>query len=1140
MARNTIHETGFFRLTRTLRAALAAGLVALCGVAGGARAGEVELVSRVHPGQESDTASGTGARLGGISHPSPSISADGRYIVFTSIATNLVAGQNDVNLRSPFSSIDVFLHDRIAGVTTLVSRSLESPSTTANAGSSAPVISADGRYIAFTSTATDLVPGLTGRQERLFLFDRASENVTLLSSSVTSDPLQGGQAPVISANGRYIAFLSAASDLVPGQTDENRELDVFLHDRISGKTALVSHVRGSTTRTGSARSRGVAISADGRYVAFLGSPDLIPYPSAEANVYLYDRVSGALTLVGPHAGHHFSLSSNGRYVAFMSLASNLAPGQIDRNGSFDVFLYDRVSTTTVLVSHASGLPTTTGDNFAALVPVTDSNGRFIFFLSSASDLVPGQSNPGPALFLYDRISGRVALVSGSTGLDSASASAMSGDGRYLVFVSRTRDLISGQADTNNDPDVFLFDRISGTFTLVSSESPSDVVTGDAASYGPAISADGSYIAFYSEASNLVGGLKDLNQSQDVFGYETTSTRIEALSSHPPGMASLTPFADSFVHGISANGRFVVFESQSDRLVEGQIDSNGTTDVFLYDKMARRTTLVSRSSGSAARTGSGESVRPAISADGRYIAFASKATDLVPGIIDPSGQFEARYDIFLYDRTSGAMTLLSRLPGTNMAANASFPSDPGPIAIAISADGRFVAFANSSSSLIPGQIDSDITLDIFLYDRLTNALTLVSRSSAGTTKTGNSASSTPVLSPDGRYVVFFSHATDLIPGHIDSQSCLPSTCENLFLFDRSEGTTALVSRTAEPDIASGGATRADLPSLSADGRYIGFTNFNGDVVLYDRLSRNTALVSRTERAASESRGTKISADGRFVAFISEADGLVPGPAEDQSTQVFLYDRISGVTTVVSRSTRPEGGTSNGKAETLDISTDGRYIAFTSTATDLIRGQIDLPTPIGSDMFLYDRVSGRTDLVSRSKASSVTAVGGSTSPFLSADGQILAFNSRSQDLVTGDFNLLRSDVFLYTHGPTAGGPTPLPRCTLLDTRRTNDGPALRSKSRKVLRVHGACGVPVKAKSVSVKVTVFQPTGKGNLQFYPGNSTTAQSGILRFERGQTRSGSFTLPLATNGAGTLGILPTVSGNGTVHVVVEVNGYVE
>jgi Tol biopolymer transport system component len=1130
MARGTIHQTDFPLWARTLRTALAAGLVALGGMAGGARGGEVELVSRVHPGQESDTASGTGARLGGISHPSPSISADGRYIVFTSIATNLVAGQNDVNLRFPsfpFSSIDVFLHDHIAGVTTLVSRSLESPSTTANAGSSAPVISADGRYIAFVSTATDLVPGLTGRQERLFLFDRASGNVTLLSSSVTSNPLQGGQAPVISANGRYIAFLSDASDLVPGQTDENRELDVFLHDRVSGKTALVSHVRGSTTRTGSARSRGVAISADGRYVAFLGSPDLIPYPSAEANVYLYDRVSGALTLAGPHAGRNFALSSNGRYVAFMSLASNLVPGQIDRNGSFDVFLYDRVSMTTALVSHASGRPTTTGDNLADLVPLISSDGRYLFFLSSASDLVPGQSNPGPAVYMYDRISGEVTLARGL-----GSATSMSGDGRYVVFVGSVR-----QGDVNV-LNVFLFDRILGTSKLVSSEGSSDVVTGDMASYGPAISADGSYIAFYSEASNLVGGLKDLNQSQDVFGYETASERIEALSSHPPGMASLTPFADSFVHGISANGRFVVFESRSDRLVEGQIDSNGTTDVFLYDKMARRTTLVSRSSGSAVRAGNGESVRPAISADGRYVAFSSKATDLVSGIIDPSGQFEAHYDIFLYDRMSGAMTLLSRLPGTNMAANASFPPDPRQIAI--SADGRFVAFANSSSSLIPGQIDPDITLDVFLHDRLTDALTLVSRSNAGTTKAGNAVSSTPVLSTDGRYVAFFSEATDLVPGQIDSQSCLPFTCENIFLFDRLEGTTALVSRTAESAVSGGGATRADPPSLSADSRYIAFTSSNGDVVLYDRLSRNTALVSRTERAASESRGTKISADGRFVAFISEADGLVPGPAEDQSTQVFLYDRISGATNVVSRSTRPEGGTSNGKAETLDISADGRYIAFTSTAVDLIRGQIDLPTPIGSDVFLYDRVSGRTDLVSRSKTSSVAAVGGSTSPFLSADGQILAFNSRSQDLVSGDFNVLRSDVFLYTHTSAGPGPTPLPRCTLLDTRRSNDGPALRSKSRKILRVHGACGVPARAKSVSVKVTVVQPTGKGNLQFYPGNSTTAQAGILRFERGQTRSGSFILPLATNGAGTLAILPTVSGNGTVHVVVEVNGYVE
>jgi hypothetical protein len=155
-------------------------------------------------------------------------------------------------------------------------------------------------------------------------------------------------------------------------------------------------------------------------------------------------------------------------------------------------------------------------------------------------------------------------------------------------------------------------------------------------------------------------------------------------------------------------------------------------------------------------------------------------------------------------------------------------------------------------------------------------------------------------------------------------------------------------------------------------------------------------------------------------------------------------------------------------------------------------------------------------------------------MSASGRQVAFTG-SLAFVDGDFNLL-PDAYVFSLDPPP--PVPLPACTLFDTRRRADRPILTSNVRRTVTVRGACGVPATAKQVVVKVTVSNPSGKGNLRFYPGAVTAAPSGTLRFERNATRTETFTLPLSTNG--TLTILPLVAGKGTVHVALEVTGYSE
>jgi dipeptidyl aminopeptidase/acylaminoacyl peptidase len=319
-------------------------------------------------------------------------------------------------------------------------------------------------------------------------------------------------------------------------------------------------------------------------------------------------------------------------------------------------------------------------------------------------------------------------------------------------------------------------------------------------------------------------------------------------------------------------------------------------------------------------------------------------------------------------------------------------------------------------------------------------------------------------------------------------------------------------------------------MSADGRFIVFIAWTEvpsrppGLYLYDRLSGTSELLAFPAYVA------RISADSRYVAFTGD-----PAPGSQEPPKLYLHDRISKSTVLVPPLANP-GHVVQIAGEPV-LSADGRYVAFARRAFAPVPVPFSTPGLSGDDIVLFDRVSGSTVLVSRAPFSPTTPMGESGNPLISADGRRIAFTS-SAALKAEDFNDL-SDAYLFSlSAPTGGGTTPLPPCKLLDTRRRADRPALRSDTRRTVRAAGVCGVPATAKSVSVTVTALQATGKGNLRFYPGNDTVNSSGILRFEKNATRSGTFNLPLATNGAGTLAILPFVAGKGTVQVVVEVNGY--
>jgi Tol biopolymer transport system component len=233
------------------------------------------------------------------------------------------------------------VHDRLTGQTTRVS--VASDGAQGNGDSECPSISADGRYVAFASLASNLVPGDTNGRMDIFVHDRLTGQTTRVS--VASDGTEGnGDSgfPSISADGRYVAFASLASNLVPGDT--NGTWDVFVHDRLTGQTTRVSVASGGAQGNGD--SRFPSISADGRYVAFQSyASNLVPGDTnGVLDVFVHDRLTGQTTRVsvasdgtqGDSYSFGSSISADGRYVAFASYASNLVPG--DTNGWADVFV----------------------------------------------------------------------------------------------------------------------------------------------------------------------------------------------------------------------------------------------------------------------------------------------------------------------------------------------------------------------------------------------------------------------------------------------------------------------------------------------------------------------------------------------------------------------------------------------------------------------------------------------------------------------------------------------------------------------------------------------------------------------------------------------------------------------------------
>ena len=788
----------------------------------------------------------------------------------------------------------------------------------------------------------------------------------------------------LSSDGRLVVFTSVATDLVPG--DDNGAYDVFCVDRKTStltreSIGLLSFNPVIDTVNANGGSFNPTITADGRFICFgtdatnvandgvsdsNGVRDVVLRDREQFKTILCSRASDGTLSNGISASPR--VAANGRFVTYVSLASNLVPS--DGNGVYDVFVHDAKTRVTerVSVDKVGGDP-----NGISSVPDISANGRFVTFQSMATDLTDGDVNSALDIYVRDRKTGQTLLASrtpeGTAGDSHSSWASISENGRYVVFESDATNLVAG--DTNGKKDVFRFDRKTKTVILVSRPAAGGASNGDNSS--ATISKSGRYVAFASLASNLVQG--DGNGAKDVF---VADLKKGALTRVGGAGTSDRPT-------LSASGQVLAFDSTAGDLVSD--DANSVGDVFAMNRKTNEVTRLSLSKGLDEQNGDGNAT--CVSPTGRYVGFGSHGTNLAGS--DQNG-FE---DAYLRDTLTGTTERLSFdwLDGEPN-------GDCTPVSI--SKDAKFVLIIADASDLVPG--DDNGQADLFRLERATGEMIHVTAAFNGSFPGG--VVSTGSMSADGRYVAFGHVAEDLVPGDNNGLS-------DVFVRDIDAGVTTLIS-IGKDGVASDGLSFT--PRLSSDGRYAvfssGATNLvDGDTNGLDDCFRRDLKTGKTTRVSIRKDGVEpngyssipfVSKNGRFVAFRSAASNFAAIDT-NLAPDVFIKDMKTGKLTLASRT--PSGSAGNAISISGTISDDGRFIAISSGASDLVAGD----TNAKADIFLFDRKKGSMTRISTGLYGTGNT-SGSTGGWVSPNGKFVMFSSASDDIVLADDNA-SWDGFLY---------------------------------------------------------------------------------------------------------------------------------
>lgn len=406
----------------------------------------------------------------------------------------------------------------------------------ANYGSRETEISADGRFVAFRSGASNLDGQASGQQD-VYVHDLLLHRTERVSLTETGDFADGwSDLPKISGDGRFVAFVSYASNLVPG--DLNGARDVYLRDRLLETTLHVS--LSSTGEQSNNDSWPASISGDGRYVLFsTRSAKMHPDGNTRSHFYLRDTVNEITTrttetTLGVAANQdckHGFLSAGTDWVVFSTISTNLGGG--GGNARDDIYLRDLSSGVTEWISQT---PSGGEPDGHCRRPSISADGRWIAFMSNATNLVAGDTNGAMDIFLHDRSTGTTQRINrrydGSESLGPCDFPRISADGNTIVFQSSDSMLVPG--DTNGTNDVFFYDRL--TDTISNANVGSQGVDGDRAANEPVVSGDGNRVAFQSGSTNLIGGSREF--SGQLYVHTRAPLTPDPMQLHGPTEAAV--------------------------------------------------------------------------------------------------------------------------------------------------------------------------------------------------------------------------------------------------------------------------------------------------------------------------------------------------------------------------------------------------------------------------------------------------------------------------------------------------------------------------------------------------------------------------------------------------------------------------
>ena len=927
------------------------------------------------------------------------ISQDGRYVLFASTANNLTLTNNN-HFVLP-RRVNVFLRDRLANTTTLVSVNLAG--TGGGNGDSFPTgISTNGQFALFESSASDLVAGDTNNTSDIFVRDMVNNLTTLVNvntNGTSGDWYRLARGSVMNGNGRYVAFVSTASDLVPGDT--NSISDVFVRDLQAGTTTLASV--GATTNSnppiaGSvSSSESPEITPDGRYVVFYSTAtNLVPGVATTGEIYVRDLIAGKTIWASTNAraifksvagstnvvSCNYSISDDGQFVAFETCTNS------SRNSSaLGIILRYSLQTglTDTIYTNAS-VPLLPYQLIHDLSMSPD--GRFVAFVANSS-------NATNAICLWDAQTGSNTLVSVS--LDNVTPAngmcdspGISSNGQFVAFVSNATNLVANTL--MGDWHVYRRDLQGGVTQLLDADT-NGVGVGVTMGMAPALSADGSVVAF--DSANLLPDNRHLNDN--VFARDLTagttgliSARLPALPSQTPdGLSGLTPFS------VSANGRFVAFYSDADDLAPN--DTNGCGDVFVRDLVAGANILVSVNTNGNA-SGDGLSTSPSISSNGQYVVFTSSADNLVTGGTN-------KQNVFIRDWQAGTTALVS------VSTNGVDPGNGDSFLPIVSANGRYVLFHSKASNLAASSVGGGIE-NLFFRD-LQTGTTYVLTSALG----GISSYSAASMTPDGQSVAFIGTAV--------------GGSGTLFVWNSQ---SKALTYSSSPSIPS---SPFPFVSISPNGQKLAYlANTPANLSVAD-LVANTNLTINPSGAFFSNAGLQFSSDGRYLTYAGKTNSASGLPG------VYLYDFQTGTNLLVSQNFNSLAA-ANANSDSPAISSDDRFIAYRSFATNLV----SMDSNNVADLFIYDAASNTTYLVSLNGAGNASATDRSLKPVFSGDSQTLYFQSWASDLSGNDFNsdsdIYALDLALALPGSGGGGspgPVSSPCAQLIPAGTFGSNPVIR---------------------------------------------------------------------------------------------------